>query len=110
MTTPTTPPNRPFSVLAALLDLPVTTVTPDIDLNHDIQPPVSFEEWLVEQDDQTTGSIFDGWQGYSASPEMLALAQEQDDLRHGYSSPFRSEVGIKAAMLRTVRIVKNRRA
>lgn len=108
MTTPTT--FRPFSVLAALLDLPATTVTPDIDLNHDIQPEVSFEEWLVDQDNlKTTGSIFDDWQGYTASPEMLALAQEQNDLRHGYSSPFRSEAGIKAAMLRTVRIVKNRK-
>lgn len=99
---------QPFSVLAALLDLPVTTVTPDIDLNHDIQPPASFEEWIVEQDDHITGSIFDGWQGRAASPEMLALAQEQDDLRHGYNSPFRSEAGIKAAMLRTVRIVKKK--
>lgn len=97
---------RPFSVLAALLDLPSTTVTPDVDLNHDLQPPISFEEWIVEQDDHTTGSIFDGWQGRAASPEMLALAKEQDDLRHGYASPFRSEAGIKAAMLRTVSIVK----
>lgn len=96
--------HHPFSVLAALLDLPQQD-TRKIDLNIDIPPPESFEEWIAAQDNTPdSGSIFDEWHGNASSPEMIAISKEEHDTQQGYESAFRTDEGVARYILRNVRM------